>query len=239
MQPIRAALAHEAIRIVTWNIHGAVGADRRCDPERIASVINEMQPDILALQEVDGRVHLGRRPAAFETFAELLGGYIVEARLFGKPQREHGNLLWSRWPARRQHLHLLPGGLEQRGLIEAEFRLPIGPLRVFATHLGLSPVTRCRQAGAILRHVRSGVGPAIVVGDFNEWMGSGAVRRILARDLPGILQPVTWPAKKPVLSLDRMYASSEIKLELVAPPAAARTASDHLPVIADLRFRAS
>jgi len=37
---------------VSWNIHGAVGTDRMCAPKRIARVLQEIDADVVALQEV-------------------------------------------------------------------------------------------------------------------------------------------------------------------------------------------
>ncbi|MBC8130195.1 MAG: endonuclease/exonuclease/phosphatase family protein, partial [Rhizobiaceae bacterium] len=91
-------MAPAPLRIVSWNVHGCVGADWRCDPLRTFAVIAALKPDILALQEIDGRTHLRRHSRAFETFAERLGGHRVEARLVRKPDRDYGHLLWSRWP---------------------------------------------------------------------------------------------------------------------------------------------
>ena len=50
------SLAHAAeLRLVTWNIHGAVGTDRACEPGRIARVLQEIDADVVALQEVPSR----------------------------------------------------------------------------------------------------------------------------------------------------------------------------------------
>lgn len=226
------------VRVASWNIHGSIGRDRRCDSERTVRVIEAMNADIVALQEVDGRTHLRRRPNAFETLERLLGGYRVEARLIGEPGREHGNLLWCRWPIEDGKVHLLPGGLEQRGVIEGRIGVPGGrAIAVFATHLGLSPFVRRRQAEAIVRHVESRAHePSIVLGDLNEWASRGPVHRSLSRALPLVQQPRTFPARWPRFALDRLYGSAGIRAVPVAVPEAAAQASDHLPLIVDLFF---
>lgn len=40
-------------RIVTYNVHRCVGNDRRLDVPRIAAVLAALNPDIVALQELD------------------------------------------------------------------------------------------------------------------------------------------------------------------------------------------
>lgn len=225
------------VRIASWNIHGAVGRDGRCRPERIAEIVDAMQADIVALQEVDGRTHLRRKPHAFETMAGLLGGTIVEARLIGRPGREHGHLVWTKFPVTRNAVHLLPGGWEQRGCIEAKILTPRGPLLVLATHLGLSPRVRRRQIRHILaRCGESEANPTVLLGDLNEWMPNGPVHRTLTERLPCALQPPTFPAGRPFARLDRLYATYGLRFEPVRPPVGAAEASDHLPLVADLVF---
>ena len=235
---MNASSPERTIRVVSWNIHGAVGQDGQCRPERIAAIIEEMEADVVALQEVDGRTQFGRKANAFETMASLLGGHVVEQRLHGKPGREHGNLLWSRWPIAFGRAHLLPGGLEQRGLIEARVDAPAGPLRVLATHYGLMPLTRLRQARATARLVEKGEAdaPVLLVGDLNEWLPAGPVHLRLSRALPVSVKPATFPARRPFAPLDRLYASSGIRAAAVAPPPEASIASDHLPLILDVRL---
>ena len=43
----------ETVRILTYNIHHGEGMDERIDLERIAALINRLEPDLVALQEVD------------------------------------------------------------------------------------------------------------------------------------------------------------------------------------------
>ena len=62
--------ARDRLRIATYNVHSGVGVDRRFRPQRIVDVIDELDADIVALQEVlspvrgfDVHAHLcARRP---------------------------------------------------------------------------------------------------------------------------------------------------------------------------------
>ena len=51
-----------SLRVASWNIHKAVGTDRRRDADRVLAAIASLQADIVALQEADRR--LGDRPSA-------------------------------------------------------------------------------------------------------------------------------------------------------------------------------
>ena len=233
-----------SIRVMTWNIHGAVGSDGRCDPARVLALLARYEPDILALQEIDGRVRFRRRPRAFETFAAALGGHVAEARMVrrGDPDHDYGHLLWSRWPLAGERVRRLPGGrIEARGVIDAVSLTPAGPLRVLSTHLGLVPADRRRQAAFIagLLGDEGGAVPAIALGDFNDWRMRGAVQTLLGPRLPVQLAPRTWPARRPVIRMDRLYASPEIVILSALPGTDAWRASDHLPVIADIGLPAA
>ena len=45
--------ARRTLRVLTYNIHHGEGTDGVFDLERLAKVINDLAPDIVALQEVD------------------------------------------------------------------------------------------------------------------------------------------------------------------------------------------
>lgn len=227
--------AATSVRIVSWNIHGSVGRDRRCDPDGILRHIHTLKPDILALQEVDGRTHFGRKASAFEFFAEALGPQCVEARLVGRPGREYGHLLWNRWPIVESTVHLLPDGrIEQRGVIDATIAMPAGRLRVLSTHLGLWPAARRRQAAMLAELAGQGALPTFALGDFNEWRANGPVQQALSAVLPTMAMPPTWPSHRPTVRMDRLYASAGITIVQARAAAEAASASDHLPLVVDI-----
>ena len=224
-----------SLRIVSWNIHGSVGRDRRCDPDRILRHIRALAPDILALQEVDGRTHFGRQARAFEFFAEALGPHLVEARLVRRTDRDYGHLLWSRWPFIESAMHLLPDGrIEQRGVIDATVATPAGPLRILSTHFGLWPAARRRQAKMLAGLAGEGRSPTLALGDFNEWRADGPVHRTLSAVLPVVASPPTWPSRRPSVRMDRLYASAGVGILRAEAAVEGAEASDHLPLVADI-----
>jgi endonuclease/exonuclease/phosphatase family metal-dependent hydrolase len=220
------------MRVVSWNIHGGIGRDGRCDPERVLKHLHALRPDILALQ-------FGRRAEAFEFFADALGPHCVEARLVRRPGRDYGHFLWSRWPISASGVHLLPDGrIEQRGAIEAVIATPDGSLRVLATHLGLWPASRRRQAQTLAELAEKSDVPVVALGDFNEWHPRGGVHAALSAVLPRFAMPPTWPARRPTIRLDRLYAREDLVLTLLPEGLDAAEASDHLPLVAEISFAA-
>ncbi len=224
------------MRVLTWNIHGCIGRDGRCDPERIVAELASSESDIVALQEVDGRTHLGRRANAFEHFSARLGGHVAEARLIRRSGSDYGHLLWSRWSLQDVEVTLLPGGtLERRGVIRATCMTPDGPVRILATHLGVFPWQRPAQAIAIAEQIENTRLPILVLGDFNEWGRAGKVHRSLTSQLPLLAACATWPSARPIAWMDRIYASDHF--QITASHTLATKASDHLPLVADVSLR--
>ncbi|WP_182084774.1 endonuclease/exonuclease/phosphatase family protein [Aureimonas sp. ME7] len=223
-------------RVATWNVHGFIGEGRRPDPDRTLRLIEAIDPDVIALQEVDGRARLGRLPRAFERLGSSLGDHFVPAPLFGRPGEEYGIALWSRHAIARVVVHKLPGpGIEPRAAIDATIQTPMGDLRVVATHFGLNPRGRKAQA-AVLASIVDPSEAAIVMGDFNEWRSDGAVHRTLVAALPTQAAGVTWPVRRPMFGLDRIYASRSVGIQGAGSFRQAAPASDHLPLVADIAF---
>jgi endonuclease/exonuclease/phosphatase family metal-dependent hydrolase len=139
-----------------------------------------------------------------------------------------------------ERIDLSVPGREPRGAIDAVFETASGPLRVLATHLGLDPRERRKQS-RVLAHRLDAEGdetPVVLLGDLNSSWGAslGALRRQMRRSP----RRRTYPARRPLLPLDRIWVRpAEILADLRAHRSPlARTASDHLPLRAELRLEA-
>jgi len=232
--------------VSSYNIHKAVGTDMRRDPSRIVQVISELGADIIALQEVDRR--FGDRRGVLDPvrLADETGLLPVTLtnRLGKAAHGWHGNLLLLRGAVvERAEAVTLPG-LEPRGAIVADILMNEYPLRVIAAHLGLLRKSRLLQAQFLARHVGAPDGrPTLVMGDFNEWRlgvdcGLMPLRRELRSVKRSALTRPSFPARLPVLPLDRIMACPQLNLhDLRAHDSPlARRASDHLPLRAALRL---
>lgn len=220
---------------MTWNIHGAFGRNRRFDLARVVELILRADPDIVALQEVDSR---GSKPGddPFQTLQEALGNHGIGAKAITTADGSYGQTLISRWPLQNTEIRDISyGEFEPRRAIATDIETPQGRLRVVATHLGLSIRERRSQAGALLNMVGS-EGPAIVLGDFNDWFWAGSVRSVLRAELPGRSRHRTFPSFWPLLRLDRIYCRPATSMLRSWTNPDARHISDHLPVIAEVRI---
>lgn len=232
----------DGLLVASYNVHKCVGTDGKFDPERIIHVIREIGPDVIALQEADKR--FGERMGLLDLPRLHLETGLTRVPVLSQPKSHgwRGNvLLFKEGVVRDVHQIVLPG-LEPRGALVAEIDMKGGAeLRVIAAHLGLLRWARRQQADMILELMRDRQDcPTILMGDFNEWrLGQGSS---LSRLEPmfGPLPPAlpSFPARLPVLSLDRIMANQAglITDISVHDTPLARTASDHLPIKARINL---
>ena len=228
------------VRLMTWNIHGAVGRNPRFDLERVVDLIDKWKPDIVALQEVDSRRKFPAGENPFIILQEELGTHGVGAKSIITADGDYGQMLISRWPMPGTEIHDLSWPeCEPRRAIRSEIETPHGIIRVVATHLGLSIHERRSQARTLLKLADHPPVTTVVVGDFNDWFWPGSVRSVLAKALPGNTRFRTFPSLFPLLRLDRIYCRPAAALAASFIDPEARHVSDHLPVIADVRVATS
>jgi endonuclease/exonuclease/phosphatase family metal-dependent hydrolase len=221
------------VRVLTWNIHGTFGRNPRFDLTRVVELIDRWDPQIVALQEVDSR-----RDGSLEPFAFLqreLGEHGIGAKSIVTEDGEYGQMLISRWPMRDTVIHDLSyAEREPRRAIASRIETPHGPVRIVATHLGLSIHERREQTQKLIEIAGREPIATIVMGDFNDWFWVGSVRQALSRELPGRTRFRTFPSFCPLLRLDRIYCRPQGAFVDCYTDRSARAVSDHLPVIADV-----
>ena len=233
--------AGQRIRVVTYNVHACIGTDGLFAPARIVEVLEALDADFVALQEVEEREHRGKTISAF--LGDALGLRVAGRTMHVRAGFDYGNLLLSRVrPSRTASHDLAYRRREPRGAIETDFSIDGHSLRVIATHFGLSMRERRAQLRKILPCLEDGEPDLTVLcADFNEWLPYSGLHRALSRALGAAPAVRTFPSRLTALSLDRIYASplsALVRIEAVAT-AAARVASDHLPVVADFDLAAA
>jgi len=227
------------ISVATYNVHRWTGRNgrRAPDPARAGFVISELKADVVALQEVL-RPLRGEDP--LEAIADGLGLHVAFASTRVHKHGELGNAILSRWPMSGVSvLDLSFSRMERRLAMAAQFRFEGGVLDVLATHLGLGDRTRQRQVRSLLDHPQFHHGPTILLGDMNAWRRCKATRTLDREMHHNLDWPPSFPSTRPVLALDRVYSRGVRILEIDTHASrAAKTASDHLPVVAHVELPA-
>jgi endonuclease/exonuclease/phosphatase family metal-dependent hydrolase len=232
-------------RVATYNIHRCRGMDGRTSPERIAEVIRSIEPDVIALQEVIGAGPTSGGHA--EEIGALLGmGWVMA------PTRHlrgclFGNVVLSRLPIQHHAQYDLSWKTcEPRGCQRVDIALGDDTLHLYNVHLGTAFLERRHQAGRLsaIVHDRRVEQPKVVLGDFNEWM-KGLATEMLSERLQSIdlrkhlRRRRTYPGMFPVLHLDHIYYDGQVEVVKLELPRTrlSMMASDHLPLVAELKVR--
>jgi len=232
------------LRVTTYNIHMGFDALGVPDPPAVARVIETLDPDIIALQEVGRGWNVN---GGAELFAWLRWRFPQYQAVYGPINGDlWGNAILSRVPISDQ------GSLRfsireskfQRGLTWVTLQTPRGEILVIATHFANeeeAEVDRLGQAEDLLAFWH-GRPRTIVMGDFNTGPDSAPVAKLRAAGLRDALAPLglgtvpTFPSlPEPTERID--YVSVTADIEPVAAAIPRTTASDHLPVVVQLRVR--
>ena len=241
---------NDTIRIATYNIHKCRGLDRRVRPERIAQVIRQLDADVVALQEVVNQVG----GAAEEHQAAYIAGLLRYDYRFGENRKigpsAYGNVTLSRLPiVKSENYDITWRGRERRGAFRCDVQVGSQIVHVFNVHLGTAFLERRHQGRLLTSKVlqQSGLsGPRIVVGDFNEWT-KGLASKLMGGNFESIDAKLmarfgrTYPGVFPFLHLDHFYFDSclELVTSKLHRSKLALVASDHLPIVGELRLKAA
>jgi endonuclease/exonuclease/phosphatase family metal-dependent hydrolase len=227
------------LTFASYNIHKAIGLDRRRDPDRILAVLREIDADVVALQEADRR--FGRRMSALPLDAIEQHTHYRPVPLNQRPGSLgwHGNALLVRRGIEVIDATIVPlPTLEPRGAIRADLAADGKRLRVVGMHLDLSGLRRRQQVRSVLAHVGQCGGhcPTVLLGDFNEWALHGGAFGEFGRDWRVLAPGRSFPSRRPVAQLDRIVVSHDWRVDeaCVHHSALAARGSDHLPVLARL-----
>jgi endonuclease/exonuclease/phosphatase family metal-dependent hydrolase len=235
------ALTAQTLRVLSYNIHHGEGMDGRIGLERIAKVILSVDPDAVALQEVDIRTARSGGVDQLEELARLTGMKKFFGKTIDHQGGDYGNAVLTKLPAVYARNEPLPGK-EPRALMEVTLTLGRASVPFFATHLDASREEALRIAAAKrILEIAPGRGPAILAGDLNAVPESETLALLETQGAwaragaPGILP--TFPVREPRRQIDYIlhrpadrWRTVEIKVLDEA------IASDHRPIFAVLEL---
>jgi endonuclease/exonuclease/phosphatase family metal-dependent hydrolase len=223
------------VRLMTYNIRGTKGMDNRRSARRIAEVVRESGAQIICLQEVCQRLPWARMVDQPGVLARNLRMNVAFQRNLSIGVGGYGNAMLTSFEIARSRSHTITSKGEQRGVLEARLITPDGPLTVFCTHFGLDRDERITQARELAELVNATDSPKLVCGDFNEESDAGGVTELIGS--AGLIDadpcgPPTFDSDQPRSRIDMILCDPSIAVQRVS--VLESTASDHLPLLADL-----
>lgn len=232
---IFSAQAQNTLKLMSYNIKNANGMDNVCNFQRIANVINNTSPDVVAIQEVDSMTNRSGQKYVLGEIAERtqMHGYFAPAIDYDGGKYGIG-LLTKQVPLRLQTLPL-PGREEARTLILAEFADYI----YCCTHMSLTEEDRMKSLELVKAFTSSSTKPLFLAGDMNAEPESGFIKK-LQKDFQILSNPKqhTFPAPDPKETIDYIAMLKQnakgfavISAKVINEP----MASDHRPILVELR----
>ena len=232
---IFSAQAQNTLKLMSYNIKNANGMDNVCNFQRIANVINNTSPDVVAIQEVDSMTNRSGQKYVLGEIAERtqMHGYFAPAIDYDGGKYGIG-LLTKQVPLRLQTLPL-PGREEARTLILAEFADYI----YCCTHMSLTEEDRMKSLELVKAFTSSSTKPLFLAGDMNAEPESGFIKE-LQKDFQILSNPKqhTFPAPDPKETIDYIATLKQnakgfavISAKVINEP----MASDHRPILVELR----
>ena len=232
---IFSAQAQNTLKLMSYNIKNANGMDNVCNFQRIANVINNTSPDVVAIQEVDSMTNRSGQKYVLGEIAERtqMHGYFAPAIDYDGGKYGIG-LLTKQVPLRLQTLPL-PGREEARTLILAEFADYI----YCCTHMSLTEEDRMKSLELVKAFTSSSTKPLFLAGDMNAEPESGFIKK-LQKDFQILSNPKqsTYPASEPQKTIDYITTLKSningfalISAQVLNEP----MASDHRPILVEIR----
>ena len=233
-----AASAHsqDYLKLMSYNIRNAKGMDNVRNIQRIANVINNEAPDVVAVQELDSMTTRSNQTYVLAKVAErtqMIANYAPAISFQGG---KYGIGILSKEKPLDIQTFPLPGREEKRMLMVAEFKAYF-----FAcTHLSLTEEDRLASLEIIKNSVRTNNKPFFLAGDLNDKPESAFIKA-LQQDFQILtnVKKATFPAPEPTETIDYIAAWKQqtddfaaLSTQVVEEP----LASDHRPITVTLRM---
>lgn len=223
------------LRILTYNVRNGKGMDGKTDYDRVAEVIGVINPDVVALQELDSVTTRSNGVDVLKLLAEKCGlKYIYGASI---PYRggKYGIGILSKETPLSTSFFCLPGREEKRGLLMAEFKNYI----FLCTHFSLTEVDRVASVQLINQKVKELRKRVFLAGDLNAAPKSETIKSLSEHWINLSGKQPTFPSSTPTTCIDYIWgikcgdSTYNIIKQEVTPE---KLASDHRPVFVDVSF---
>ena len=181
-------MADVRLKVMSYNVGGHGARWSRGYLDRVARAIAEAEPDIVGVQEL----HRGTRHSRLEDQAEALARLTGMNVHFGKSfdvsaGGEFGNAVLTTGEVRSGEVVPLPGTGERRTVLHSRLAVSGSELDFYVTHLDAwgrwGRTARSVQITGLLKRLKEGSEPFVLVGDLNAPPGAPEVRTLLAAEV--------------------------------------------------------
>ena len=224
------------IRILTYNIRNCIGMDSKTDFDRVADVINAINPHVVALQEVDSVTRRMEGADVLKILAEKTGMYYRYGPAISFQGGKYGNGVLSRQEPIDYTYIPLPGRQERRSLLMVEF----DDFILYGTHLNNRYAGDRHGSVLIIDYeAKESEKPVILAGDINDTPGSRTLDLLSENWVQLSGNDYTFRSDNPSRCIDYIFG---LKVENVHYEVLQQVvvnepvASDHLPVFVDIRI---
>ena len=233
------------VRVLTYNIHHGAGTDGKIDLPRIADVIKRLQPDVVALQEVDNKTTRSKGVDQAGELGRLTGMHAAFGKAMDYAGGQYGEAILSQYALSEVSVHDLPTahGCEPRAVLTARLRIGGDAPQFYfaATHLvHANKAVRLAQARALSTIVFGEDSlPVILAGDLNAVPDSPPMKCLFQRwsDTTANRPDATWPSDKPRVKIDYvLYRPGNAWRVVETQVVDESIASDHRPFLAVLEW---
>ena len=256
-EAISAASLSFSIKVLTVNIHkGFTFFNRKFILHELREAVRTVGADVVFLQEVTGtharhesRVANYPNTPHYEFLADSIWPQFAYGRNAVYTNGHHGNAVLSKFPiVSFENRDVSISGPERRGLLHCVLQVPGRDTHVHAicVHLGLAEAHRIKQLHMLCNMVRNDIpasAPVIAAGDFNDWRRRAHVVMAQDANMHEVFVKAngkaarTFPARFPVLPLDRIYVRNAIgHAPVVLPLKPWSHLSDHAPLAAEIEL---
>ena len=239
--------ASMTLRVMTYNIQHGAGADEKINLLRTAEAIKHEKPDIVALEEVDHGVARTSRQDEPRILGALTGMTPYFSNNFNFQGGQYGNAVLTRFPIimETNTYYRMIRANEQRGVIQMILNVHGRKVLFMTTHIDYRPDNKERllNVAQIKEIIKNYAGlPVILCGDFND-VPDGQVYDEMKKSfadvwsLVGEGKGLTYPSPAPRKRIDYIWISRDKSLEPTIAWVPNTQASDHRPLVAELRLR--
>jgi endonuclease/exonuclease/phosphatase family metal-dependent hydrolase len=236
----------QKIRVLTYNIHHGEDVNGKLDLQPIASVINKVSPDVVALQEVDSATNRTKKVDQLKELAALTGMNFFYGKSMDYDGGGYGVGILTRLPVMDSFVTRLPNFSKSEPRVAATVELELNNKKRFlfsAIHLDnvKDPAERMEQAKRVQEVFAQKHMPSILAGDFNAQPDEATMKNIifqLYEETDPTGQSLTFPSNQPTVKIDyvlvcKKHLWKKKSYKIIEE----KIASDHRPVLSVVQLK--